>query len=776
MAEFPFLVDYREQSHFVVTPNPTWAKFTGSDLTMNEINKGFVREYLPQPDDVVSEGLEVINIGTENDPVYRLKQLNQYGDENIFTAVWTSSPDENFSSLSPAFIDNNVTIVGGVESVEITGSSYDNTYSRVAGANGMMGFGDSWYTGSASDYWVYSVDIGGGQWQFIARSLVDFNEWKIGVTDIDPATWSGGSPIFNSSITYETLTTNEELFEGGYRPQASANIVYTSGGEGWAAFTGTQTFLNPDFFSQNDKFTIEYKQRNNTDISSGSITFFEGFLNSASNYMRIKTANGNIRFDCRNTNVPIFDISAPIPSSSGDEYDLAFEFQNYIGVNQGGIVRIYLNGEMVASDTFTTQIRNDLYEKFRFLPQGGIQAKNFRFTEGLKYDGANYTPVDELPDEPYAEVQQRIIDFDYNSIGDVQEFGGLNQAVLQGTKFTLNGLWHNATAWVPSTSPSEANTITEINDNAATFPATNDLELTAHFAAGSNEQSIDGVNYVYVAQGWANAFMAVLIQAFLPPKSFIGAKAVLSEPNQFTKVRFTLSKNGVMYYYSTVSDQWEPSDNTAAQSNTLDELNTHIHKFESAGLWYAHVFLVSEVDPQTGFQTNQAPSITFLEITGDVEAGQAPPPFRSLVYFFSTTPCGSIDENPIILRNELVWMYDNYKVQAGYSCTITPEDVVGLGAKSVIETASKNENATSVSEKYMYAMFQQEKVKIKVGTRTQNQIVDNFLGYVEIPMQGNVTLDYLWKNRVFERPANGIQTDEALAEAQEKYPIPPVTP
>ena len=44
----------------------------------------------------------------------------------------------------------------------------------------------------------------------------------------------------------------------------------------------------------------------------------------------------------------------------------------------------------------------------------------------------------------------------------------------------------------------------------------------------------------------------------------------------------------------------------------------------------------------------------------------------------------------------------------------TPDDIFSLGDKALIETATLNTSATSVSEKYMYSMYLRDEVTYRI--------------------------------------------------------------
>ena len=147
---------------------------------------------------------------------------------------------------------------------------------------------------------------------------------------------------------------------------------------------------------------------------------------------------------------------------------------------------------------------------------------------------------------------------------------------LENVKFSLNGLWYDGFGWVPSTDVQEANTITEVNANANSFPQSDNIQLSVHFWSEELQGQIESLTWVAVGQGYAQSVAFTPVMPFLPPSEYLSAIAGITAPGANTFVTFVIYQAGRRLWYDPVQLAWVDSDATFLQSNSLLELNQNI--------------------------------------------------------------------------------------------------------------------------------------------------------------------------------------------------------
>ncbi len=766
MADYPFDLVYQDGNLFLITPNPTWGEFTGSVATMAKIDKEVAYDFSFTGTETLPPELEFINTGTAQNPVYSARQINQYGADNDVTCLWTDNIEADWSSYIPAFKVNEaqikVTEFGDLTIVDVS-SAYDRTYQAIETrgvilANGSFSQND--------EYLWYAVQDGS------LFYCVAFKEgfWRAFRTAIDPSTLQDGDLTGNQVVA--TVTSSTEFINGLRRAETGTKVSYAPDGGGYAHFENGITSFSDDFFVGKNELFLEMDLITINTLSGNQNLFY---IRQTDNFrfiraqLRGKAIRVQIKFDDGSTKNSEYDLPT---FDSGQKRKIGIGFKNYDATTQtNGFINYYVDGILENTIVLNKSLDTSLWSEMLFISQDLIAFKNFQFQDKIKYNGANYTPVSVLPPNPFIPVKYDALEAIYDQVGNAQGLFTLMETNNEDVKYSLSGKWYDGFNWVTSNTIQESNTITEIIANAATFPQDDNIQLSIHYYSETNQGTAQALTYVLVGQGYASSVAFTPVMPFLPPDQWISAIAGITTPGTNTFVTFVMYNGATRQWYDPAQQSWVVSNATFLQSNTIEQLNEHLSKLEPTGQWYPIAILTSLDEVATGFQNPEPPSISFLRIFGDVEFNPTPPPLQCIVYYFQQSPCGDKDNAVFRFKSDRSFMHGNWLIREG-NCDITPDDIFSLGDKAMVETATLNVNATSVSEKYMYSMWLVEERKETFRGICEEKEVEIFLGYVEIPAQANITLDELWDQRIFERPANGTATDEMLLKASQDYPIP----
>lgn len=606
---FNVSIQYTSPSDFFITPSAAAADFTNNKLELAKVPK--IKQV--QADLTAPSNPSLYWTGS------RLEQVNQYGPDNDLTCVWDAVSTANYETISPAILNNNVSIVNG-----------------------------------------------------------------------------------------------------------------------WGVFTGTQTDMEPAYFHP-ENFTLEMKVRNNTDVGSAIITFIQAFSNNTSHYMWFRILNGQLRFTIMQGFL-VSNTTASLPlelRNVGAEYDLAFEFKNGSGgAEQDGFARIYLNGVLVAQDSFSEKVRNDLYSTFRFQPQGGLQGKFFRMQAGLKYDG-NYTPVNSLPDTPFVESSETIIDGVYEGVGDITDYVTLTDNNQSLARYTVNGKWYNGASWVASNGSYAQATEASAMDLSLLAVDDNLYSVAVVFPATNAPGYVEAVQLDFNGEAYEQAISATTNASF-PVTSFNDVVVSYSSPGDYTGVGFTFLIGSVPYYFNVNSQAWEVSDNSINQINTPEQLTPSVMELLNVpGSFKLTTFLYSLDEPETGYQNTESPSITLTNIDFNYQLPDLSPPTECLLYGLDRTVCTdpAIDTETIeyymVIENPKTFFHGNTIVRKSV-CEIEVTGPAAVMAHAFYET----ETISGVDGDYKYK-FSMRKTTISTDARGNTVRIneDDLLGYAIVPNQ-----------------------------------------
>ena len=280
------------------------------------------------------------------------------------------------------------------------------------------------------------------------------------------------------------------------------------------------------------------------------------------------------------------DIGAWAPVS-GTEYVFSINW-NLTGVLGTSAIRVFLDGTQIGSTYQTTGTRSTSAVTLRLgRSDGGINYWDGYFNWFEVFNAVQYTANHALPTEPVTYAESAVILPTFTDAGPGTIQGLTNLAATESGvpkyQIRVDGVkyyWTGAVWDVSDGTYTQANTKADINTNLAAFTTIDgetSLEMVIVLPSGGTLASVDSLVLTYTAQEYKAS-------GTVYPISTVDAEDIESISITHTlpgsdNIKYGLRANSTLYWYNTVSTNWEASDGSTAQLNTKAEIEANASTF-----------------------------------------------------------------------------------------------------------------------------------------------------------------------------------------------------
>jgi hypothetical protein len=286
------------------------------------------------------------------------------------------------------------------------------------------------------------------------------------------------------------------------------------------------------------------------------------------------------------TGTKIVEITNTWLPNLGQTYEIEFNYDI-----TGGASRLFIDGNQIGATDVGTGIRSSSIGLFRIGNNStAVVTANFEIDDIIIYSTvqhtSNYTPDwSNIFETIYLGSKVELPQFSYPGPGSIQEFTNLTMVETNAPGQIWNGLYWNGSMWTTSNGTfGQSNNSSVILANISSFPSSDTLDIDVLFNDNNDQKSVDNLNVGYTGQiypitnptvEFVSGFSHEALEGFFQsPASIVGGEA-----------KYILKKDNNWYYHNSVSGNWEVSDQTYAQSNTADEINTNKATFTTTGVF-----------------------------------------------------------------------------------------------------------------------------------------------------------------------------------------------
>jgi len=261
---------------------------------------------------------------------------------------------------------------------------------------------------------------------------------------------------------------------------------------------------------------------------------------------------------------------------SGTEYEIELTANS-----TSGNIRLFLNGTLhgtLSSAAWATNTNSMRYYVGAQTTTGSYDTANASFDEVIWFDNiqhtTTYTPGYTVAPFIYAETKVEMPVLSYTGLGTIQAITALTSTQAGTPKYVVNDLYFSGT-WVSSSGAySQANTLSEILTNQATFPYSTVFNIDVVFPDQNAVQgNIDQFDMTYTGQLFPTDNPSVLLNASIGMTQFLDFSSTYTA-NGGDEVKFNFKYNGLNFWVT--GGAVTLSNNTYAESNTTAELQAFI--------------------------------------------------------------------------------------------------------------------------------------------------------------------------------------------------------
>ena len=525
--------------------------------------------------------------------------------------------------------------------------------------------------------------------QVVDLSLIDDPDFIYEDGNLKPVNQYG-----NAELVCVWTQNNQANFSTIAQPFENNNVTVING---FASMVNGDTNLSPDFIVGTQKFTAEFDLLRITSNLGVELFRASEFSNQYIIFSYKTNQSGDDTFELTTQgNVGVKRTYVHVVSSGidlQDENNISITYVAKQG-SQNGKLYLSLNGAVVINQTIDYEIDTNIFNRLKFKTQNAYRFKNFRFENADKYQGANFTPIETLSSKPFKESRVNVISKQFSrNINQISSFdfnGSTNVRLTAQDKRFAN----TSQTWVDSTMTYAQSTIMSIaSQNISTLEMnTPDVKINLHFPESNTQEFVSSfsldleMNYLHPVVNLTTTGMSIFATECLDfeYKAF-------DEEGCFIFV--WLIADGEWWYYNLTSSAWELSDRSFAQSNTLAVQAAHISKFEFNNTIKKldhSLTLYLPIDPVTGFQSLESPSVEWIAYEYGQHNVELPPPHETTLMGMARDVGTNVSVDPIRVSRAKSMIYPSTIVRPD-QWDITPDPAVGSFSKGLYETETIKE-------------------------------------------------------------------------------------
>ena len=481
-----------------------------------------------------------------------------------------------------------------------------------------------------------NTEFTGGLSRQIDKAPTDSVCWATYTTDKDL------NASINSGSLVGTLV-NGATVSGGY-------LDLTGGASSYADYAGLN---NVDTLIQEG--TIKFIVKPNY---SGTPSGIRNFIviseasGDASNLVNIyhKSSDGNLKAVMNNQvlgTIMSEDLGLWNPTAGTDyEFELNFIIDTAVGANT--FIRLFIDGiQFGATKTGVTGTRSSNIGLIRVGTNVGTgdladhSVKDLIFFDTVQHT-SNYTPGYTLDEARYLGDVITLPTMPYSGAGNIQVWTNIIATMTNNPRLIMNDQYYSG-GWVASSdSWATASTIADVLANIATLPATDAMTIKVVTNNGNDQMSISDLTLTYTGQIYSITNPTI---EFLESFTHEGLEAFTetSTKTGSDEVKYVLTKDGINYYYDSVTELWIVSDGTYTQTNTATEISANKASFIEIGVTTKIIAYLHSDDGST------TPTLTQVDIEFDFYSVDVTAPSPCVVYGWIYDENGNVVENASVV-------------------------------------------------------------------------------------------------------------------------------
>lgn len=295
---------------------------------------------------------------------------------------------------------------------------------------------------------------------------------------------------------------------------------------------------------------------------------------------------------------------------AGTLYDFEFNWNTATGQT-----RLFINGTQFGGTQSNVGVIEAPLNTLRFGEGLGLIGAQYYSNFSLDYvvvysepqHTANFTVGALPPEYPYAESVVELPALSYAAVVSVTALTSITPVEVDTPKYTIDGKYWNGSAWATSDNTyAQANDAATINTNITTLtPSGLSCAMKIIFQNSTTLASVANFILTFTGQKYYTS------GSFLTNSSFTASDIISFETDTIedseTRVKYAIIVNGVRKYWS--GSAWATSDGSAAQTNTLAQIQANIGSLISlSATIHLYVLLVSD----TNLATPKISLVTFV--------------------------------------------------------------------------------------------------------------------------------------------------------------------
>lgn len=276
-------------------------------------------------------------------------------------------------------------------------------------------------------------------------------------------------------------------------------------------------------------------------------------------------SGGNIRITANGLSAEVFGTWSP---TLGQEYT----FEVFCISN---VVTIWIDGVQLGTGKTITPGQGT---ESNFVHLGAYSTTyntaNGSFDDFIVYSTASQSTSYSVPEAAYIQSNALLPQFVYAGSGNLDSFDSFTTEEENTPLYILNDLYFNGTLWISSDgTPSQANTTIEVNNNIALLPPSDTIIVQIVFTNSDVKQSISNLILGYSGQTYPINNPSIEYDADVYADALESINEVSVKPGQ-DQVKAIIKVDNSWRWYNTVSGEWEDSNETYEQVNTIAEINS----------------------------------------------------------------------------------------------------------------------------------------------------------------------------------------------------------
>jgi hypothetical protein len=198
------------------------------------------------------------------------------------------------------------------------------------------------------------------------------------------------------------------------------------------------------------------------------------------------------------------------------------------------------------------------------------------FHDDCLFTGTSYAEQPALPETIYAETKADLPVFPYPFIGTIQNYTAFDASVVDEPHWTINNKYPVGGIWQTSNGTYAQSVATDdVDPFFGNLGVQANTTVSVIFPAGNTQNSVTSMSLEYTGQQYPT-FGRIKPTAPIIAKTIEAIDFELVAQPAGTSVNVIWEVDAQLKWYNTVSEAWEDSDGSPAQSNTKADTNANV--------------------------------------------------------------------------------------------------------------------------------------------------------------------------------------------------------